>query len=89
MFSIVINNNIANLLLSECEKFIKFKNDTSPENYHHHLNYLYSFVKLLFKNVRRPFALYEECLSMINNVHILVDYDESKPFEEIFNCISF
>jgi len=54
----------------ECKNFIDFKNNTRPEDYGQHIHYLYSFIKFIFNNVKRPFALYEDCLKMINSVHI-------------------
>lgn len=65
--------------MSECEKFINFKNEIDPLDYIHHLNYLNSFVKLLFKNVKRPFSLYEECLTMIDLAHILLIAPDKYP----------
>jgi len=59
-------------LISECIKFEDFFNSVKPEDYHQHLKYLYSFIKLLFSNVKRPFALYEECLQMIVTAHTII-----------------
>lgn len=58
------------MLLSECAKFIRFKDEVDALDYINHLDYLNSFVKLLFKNVKRPCSLYEECLIMIDTAHI-------------------
>lgn len=62
---------MANTVQLECEKFLEFSKSINPEDYHQHLEYLYSFIKLLFTNVKRPFDLYEECLEMIGNAHIM------------------
>lgn len=56
-------------VISECNKFIEFRMKTGPNEFHHHLNYLYHFNKFMFANVKRPFKLYEECLSMITTAH--------------------
>lgn len=54
---------------SECIKFVEFSELVEPKDHVQHLNYLYSFIKLLYANVRRPFRLYEDCLKMISNAH--------------------
>jgi len=60
---------MAEFVTSECLKFLEFIKSVEPEDYCQHLNYLYSFIKLLYTNVKRPFALYEDCLEMISNTH--------------------
>jgi len=60
---------MADTVSSECQKFVKFKKSVKPEDLCQHLNYLYSFIKLLYTNVKRPFALYEDCLEMIGDAH--------------------
>jgi len=62
---------MADIVSSECKKFVEFTKSVEPKDYCQHLNYLYSFIKLLYTNVKRPFALYEECLDMISDAHIL------------------
>lgn len=75
---------MVDILLTECEKFREFSKNVDPKNHHLHLNYLYTFMKLLFENVKRPFALYEECLQMICNAHIeLTSLDDDVYFHVI------
>lgn len=71
---------MVDIVSTECEKFREFSKKVDPVNYHLHLNYLYSFIKLLFENVKRPFALYEACLSMICKAHILSRKDKRDFF---------
>ncbi|XP_060874183.1 SET and MYND domain-containing protein 4-like [Metopolophium dirhodum] len=65
----ILNLNMADIVSSECKKFVKFKKSVEPKDYCRRLNYLYSFIKLLYANVKRPFALYEDCLEMIGDAH--------------------
>jgi len=60
---------MADIVSSECLKFVKFTKSVEPKDHFQHLNYLYSFIKLLYANVKRPFTLYEDCLEMISNAH--------------------
>jgi len=60
---------MADIVSSECKKFVKFKKLLRPKDRSRRLNYLYSFIKLLYTNVKRPFALYEDCLEMIGDAH--------------------
>lgn len=64
---------MADIIISECTKFLEFKETTEPDDFHKHLNYLYSFNKLIFTNVKRPFKLYENCLAMLCVAHIKND----------------
>lgn len=75
-FRIIINKDLTNVLVSEFEKFMDFKEDIDPLDYILHLDYLNSFVRLLFRNVKRPFFLYEECLTMIDLAHMLLIVSE-------------
>jgi len=70
LFRNILNFNMMDIVLSECNKFIDFKNKTSPQDHEQHLDYLYYFIKFLFNNVKRPFALYEDCLKMISYAHV-------------------
>ncbi|XP_029342267.1 SET and MYND domain-containing protein 4-like [Acyrthosiphon pisum] len=65
----ILNPSMADIVSSECKKFVEFTKSVEPKDHCQHLNYLYSFIKLLYTNVKRPFALYEECLEMIGNAH--------------------
>uniref|UniRef100_A0A2H8U026 SET and MYND domain-containing protein 4 n=1 Tax=Melanaphis sacchari TaxID=742174 RepID=A0A2H8U026_9HEMI len=67
----ILNPKMANDVQSECIKFSEFSKSVKPEDYHLHLDYLYSFIKLLFTNVKRPFQLYEDCLEMICIAHTI------------------
>uniref|UniRef100_A0A2S2NWJ6 SET and MYND domain-containing protein 4 n=1 Tax=Schizaphis graminum TaxID=13262 RepID=A0A2S2NWJ6_SCHGA len=67
----LLNPTMANTVQLECKKFLEFSKSVKPEDYNQHLNYLYSFIKLLFNNVKRPFELYEDCLEMIYNAHTM------------------
>jgi len=60
---------MADTVTFECKKFVEFTKSVDPKDHCQHLNYLYSFIKLLYTNVKRPFGLYEECLDMIGNAH--------------------
>jgi len=60
---------MADIVSSECKKFVKFKKSVKPKDYFRRLNYLYSFITLLYANVKRPFTLYEDCLEMIGDAH--------------------
>lgn len=61
----------------ECKKLSEFMKATKPEDLHKHLNYLYYINKLIFSNVKRPFALYEDSLFMLDTAHRKSD---SLPF---------
>ncbi|CAH1738289.1 unnamed protein product [Aphis gossypii] len=67
----ILNPSMASTVQLECKKFLEFSKSVNPEDYHQHLKYLYSFIKLLYTNVKRPFELYEECLEMIGDAHIM------------------
>ncbi|KAL5236447.1 hypothetical protein ACI65C_003857 [Semiaphis heraclei] len=67
----ILNPSMADIVSSECKKFVEFKKSAKLEDYCQHLNYLYSFIKLLFNNVKRPFELYEDCLEMIRIGHTI------------------
>jgi len=62
---------MADIVSSECEKFVEFIKSEKSEDYFEQLNYLYSFIKLLFTNVKRPFQLYEDCLEIISAIHTI------------------
>lgn len=62
---------MADIVSSECEKFVKFMKSPKSEDNREHLDYLYSFIKLLFTNVKRPFQLYEDCLEIISTMHTI------------------
>jgi len=70
-FRNILNPSMADIVSSECKKFVEFKKSAKLEDYCQHLNYLYSFIKLLFNNVKRPFELYEDCLEMISIGHTM------------------
>ncbi|KAL5233657.1 hypothetical protein ACI65C_001067 [Semiaphis heraclei] len=65
----ILNSSMEDTVASECIKFVEFSELVEPKDHVQHLNYLYSFIKLLYANVRRPFRLYEDCLKMISNAH--------------------
>jgi len=67
----ILNSNMADTVSSECKKFVEFTKSVDPKDHYRHLNYLYTFIKLLYTNVKRPFALYEDCLEMISNAHCI------------------
>lgn len=75
---------MADVVISECKKFIKFKQTTVPDDFHKHLNYLYSFNKFIFANVKRPFKLYEDCVSMIITAHIYPSSNDLGLSSQIF-----
>jgi len=62
---------MADIVSSECEKFVEFTKSGKSGDDYEHLNYLYSFIKLLFTNVKRPFQLYEDCLEIISAIHTI------------------
>jgi len=62
---------MASTVQLECKTFLEFSKSVNSEDNHQHLKYLYSFIQLLFTNVKRPFELYEECLEMIGDTHIM------------------
>lgn len=70
------NPDVTNMLILECDNFAEFKNTVIQRSTQRpNLNYLYSFLKILFNHVKRPFALYEECVEMISILHIFpTDY---------------
>lgn len=70
-FRNILNPSMADIVSSECKKFVEFTKLVKSEDYSEHLNYLYSFIKLLFANVKRPFELYENCLEMITTAHTI------------------
>ncbi|XP_003245798.3 uncharacterized protein LOC100574044 [Acyrthosiphon pisum] len=70
----ILNPSMADIVSSECKKFMEFTKSVEPKDHCQHLNYLYSFIKLLYANVERPFALYEDCLEMIGNAHSISTY---------------
>lgn len=72
-FSNVLDPKMADTLSSECLKFINFKKTATLEDCDRNIRYLYSFAKFLLSNVKRPFELYEDCVSMICKAHIVVD----------------
>ncbi|CAI6361909.1 unnamed protein product [Macrosiphum euphorbiae] len=65
----VLNHSMADIVAFKCLQFMEFTKSVDPKDHFQHLNYLYSFIKLLYTNVKRPFVLYEECLQMIGNAH--------------------
>ncbi|XP_022163705.1 SET and MYND domain-containing protein 4-like [Myzus persicae] len=68
----ILNSSMADIVSSECKKFVEFtKSVETEDNLNQHLNYLYSFIKLLFNNVKRPFELYEDCLELIGTAHTI------------------
>ncbi|XP_060875158.1 SET and MYND domain-containing protein 4-like [Metopolophium dirhodum] len=67
----ILNSNMADIVSSECEKFVEFIKSGKSEDDYENLNYLYSFIKLLFTNVKRPFQLYEDCLEIISTIHTI------------------
>lgn len=66
---------MADAVILECNKFIAFQERTRPNEYQHHLNYLYRFNKFMFANVKRPYVLYEICLSMLSTAHSYYSLD--------------
>lgn len=79
MFRNFSNPENADTVSSECKKYMHFALSVRAEDKHRHLDYIYSFMKLLISNVKRPFALYEECLKTIIDIHQLredEDYDK-------------
>jgi len=62
---------MVDIVSSECEKFVEFMKSGKSEDNCEHLDYLYSFIKLLFTNVKRPFQLYEDCLEIISTMHTI------------------
>lgn len=80
LFRNILNPDVARFssLAMECDKFAEFKSTTNPEDYNKHLKFLYSFLKLLYFNVKRPFSLYEECVQMISRAHIRMDRGEAE-----------
>lgn len=71
---------MADIVTQEIKKFLEFKEKVNQDDYHKHLHYLYSFNKFMFANVKRPFKLYEDCLTMISIAHILLSHHESSLF---------
>ncbi|XP_060873853.1 SET and MYND domain-containing protein 4-like [Metopolophium dirhodum] len=71
LLTYILNPSMADIVSSECKKFMEFTKSVEPKDHCQHLNYLYSFIKLLYANVERPFALYENCLEMICSAHIM------------------
>lgn len=57
-------------VMAECNEFNKRIQNKNFDELHRHLNYLYCFNKFMYANVKRPFKLYEECLSMLYLAHI-------------------
>jgi len=65
----ILNSGMEDTVAFECIKFVEFSKIVEPKDHFQHLNYLYSFIKLLYVNVKRPFRIYEDCLKMISNAH--------------------
>jgi hypothetical protein len=69
--------NVAGTVGKECKKFMELTaNESFKQAPSLHLNFLYDFLKLLFCNVKRPFKLYENCVTWISLAHTLVSIDE-------------
>lgn len=64
---------MAKTLEIECKKFEKcfLSVNVTMGDVLNKMNYLHDFLKLLFYNVKRPFLLYEVCLKMIIDAHLL------------------
>lgn len=71
VFRNILNKDMVTILDIECKKFEEFAKSFNEIDLLNNINYLYSFLKLLFYNVKRPFALYELCLRMVINAHLL------------------
>lgn len=86
-FRNLLNINEAGIVGQECKKFIEF---TATESFiqapHLHLSYLYDFIKLLFCNVKRPFNLYESCVTWIGIAHTTVN-QENTELQVLITCL--
>lgn len=79
--------NEADTFVQECKKFVEFTaTNVFIQAPHLHLTYLYNFLKLLFRNVKRPFKLYENCVTWISIAHITL-CQEGTELSDIVGCL--
>lgn len=77
---------MANTVAIECQKLEGLLDTLSIEDFRDHLNFLYTLLKLLSTNVKRPFRFYEQCLALIIRLHYVIEMSpEHLNLAEVFS----